>query len=120
MVSTCIFISLNNHEQDDVIPASPGVITYRSQKTKVPKQTKLYPPLDLNTNFIRGETKIALSLGFGLNFPGWETTIITCRLNSDIAVLLVSYIHPKSLGTTSEIIHFPKAVQVFLNPTSIA
>ena len=103
-----------------MITASPGVITHRSQKTKVPKQTKLYPPLDLNTNFIRGETKIALSLGFGLNFPGWETTIITCRLNSDIAVLLVSYIHPKSLGTTSEIIHFPKAVQVFLNPTSIA
>ena len=52
---------LSNHEQDDVIPAIPGVITYRSQKTKVPKQIKLYPPLGLNTNFMRGEIKIVLS-----------------------------------------------------------
>ena len=49
--------SLSNYEQDDVIPASPGVTTYRSQKTKVPKQTKLYPQLDLKKNFIRGEIK---------------------------------------------------------------
>ena len=50
---------LSNHEQDDVIPAIPGVITYRSQKTKVPKQTKPLYPLDLNTKFIRGEIKTA-------------------------------------------------------------
>ena len=32
-----MLISLSNHEQDDVIPVSPGVITYHSQKIKVPK-----------------------------------------------------------------------------------
>ena len=52
---------LINHEQDDVIPVSPGVITYRSQKTEVPKQTQFYPPFDLNTNFIRGDIKIVFS-----------------------------------------------------------
>ena len=46
---------LSNHEQDDVIPASPGVITYRCLKTKVRKQTKLYPPLE------RGEKNIVFS-----------------------------------------------------------
>ena len=56
-------------------------------------------------------------LVFDLNFPGWETTVITCRLKTDFTVLLVLYIHPKSLGTTLEIFHFPEAVQVFLNPT---
>ena len=55
--------SLSNYEQDDVIPASPGVTTYRSQKTKVPKQTKLYPQLDLKKNFIRGEIKVVFSWG---------------------------------------------------------
>ena len=58
LVSTSIFISLSNHEPDDVISASTRVITYCSQKTKVPKETKFYPPLDLSTNFIRGEIKI--------------------------------------------------------------
>ena len=57
LVSTCILISLTNHEHDDVIPASPGVKTYRSQKTKVPKRTKFYPPFD------RGEIKIVFSWG---------------------------------------------------------
>ena len=73
---------LGNHEQDDVIPASPGVITYHSQKTKVPKQTKVYRPLDLDINFIGAEIKTVFS--WDLNFTGWESTIITCRLNSDI------------------------------------
>ena len=55
--------SLSNYEQDDVIPASPEVTTNHSQKTKVPKQTKLYPPLDLKKNFIRGEIKVVFSWG---------------------------------------------------------
>ena len=61
LVSSCILISLSNHEQDDVISVIPGVITRRSQKTKVPTQTKTYPSLDLNTNFIIGEIKIVVS-----------------------------------------------------------
>ena len=36
-------------------------ITYRSQKTEVPKQAQFYPPFDLNTNFIRGDIKIVFS-----------------------------------------------------------
>ena len=75
-----------------MIPASPKVITYRSQKTKVPEQIKLYPPLDLNTKFIKGEIKNCFLLGFDPNFPGWETTIITSRLNSDVTVFLQFYI----------------------------
>ena len=55
--------SLSNYEQDDVIPASPGVTTYHYQKTKVPKQTKLYPPLNLKKHFIRGEIKLVFSWG---------------------------------------------------------
>ena len=58
-------------------------------------------------------------LGFDINFPGWEPTVINCRLDTDITDLLVLYIHTKSFGTTLEIFHFPEAVQVFLNPTRI-
>ena len=44
-----------------MIPASPGAITCRPQKTEVPKQTELYRLLDLNTNFIRGDKQIIFS-----------------------------------------------------------
>ena len=44
-----------------MIPVSPEAITYRPQKTEVPKQTELYRLLDLNTNFIRGDKQIVFS-----------------------------------------------------------
>ena len=36
-----------------------------------------------------------------------------------LSILGVLLLHPKSLGTTLEIFHFPEAVQVFLNATPI-
>ena len=85
----------------------------------MPKQTKRCPPLDLNTNFIRGEKKNWFPLEFDFHFPGWRPTVITLRLHSDITVLLVLYFYPQSLGITLEIFHFPEALPVSLNPTHI-
>ena len=44
------------------------------------------------------------------NIKYWSQ-FITCRPNSDIAVLLQFCIHPNSLGTLFQIFHFSEAVQ---------
>ena len=44
------------------------------------------------------------------NIKYWSQ-FITCRPNSDIAVLLQFCIHPDSLGTPLQIFHFSEAVQ---------
>ena len=89
--------SLSNYEQDDVIPASPGVTTYHYQKTKVPKQTKLYPPLNLKKTFHKRRDKTCFLLGFDISFPGWECTVITCTLNLDISARACTPPPPPSL-----------------------
>ena len=76
--------SLSNYEQDDVIPASPGVTTYHSQKTKVPKQNKTLSSIGSEKKLHKRRDKSCFLLGFDISFPGWECTIITCRLNLDI------------------------------------
>ena len=69
-----------------MIPVSTGVITYLSQKNKVPKINKTLSFIGKTRN------KNCFLLGFDLSFPGWESTVITCRLWTDLTVLLKFYI----------------------------
>ena len=99
-ISTYILISLSNHKPGHVIPASSEVITYHSLKTKVPKQTKLYPPLDLNINVITGGIKVFspwIWFHFSCLEPYSYSLYTKLRYYGFIPVL---YICPKSLGTT--------------------
>ena len=93
-----------NREQNDVIPASPGVITYHSQKAKVPNQVLqlsengMLLPQNETLSSIGFEHKVhkrrdknCFLLEFDLRSPGREPAVKTFRLHSNITVLLKFY-----------------------------
>ena len=78
------------------------------------------PPLILNTNFIKQESKIGY-LQDSIWDLNWKLTLITTTLCSTAngESLKVLYAHPYSPGITLESFNFPETVQVFSNPTAI-
>ena len=81
-----------------MIPANPGATTQRSQKTEVTKQINLYPPLDLNINFIKEDIKIVFYWYLILNLlVGAYSYNLKTRLRYYGFIKFLK-IHPQSLG----------------------
>ena len=85
-----------------MIPAGSGIITYRSKKTRIPKQNKTLSSIGFEHKIHKRRDRICFLLGSDLRSPGWEPIVVTRRLHSDITALCCGYIFYISINKVLE------------------